>query len=78
MPDITDTTLDWSAPVAVAADEIWQCTAGAVRLTTDAAPPAREGGLLLRLGESAPVNAGSSVRHRRAGRTAAVISRFVP
>jgi hypothetical protein len=74
MPLITDASSTWSAPVAIASDEIWQARREGVFLTT-AASPGPEDGLLLRDGAAVQFGAGRSVRYRLAGRASALIAR---
>lgn len=59
---------------ALAADEIFQCRAGTVEITTDAVP-AVGGGWLLRAGQAIQISAGAEVSYRRFGGTAAVLTR---
>ena len=64
MPLIDDASTDWSAPVTLAADELWQVRAGVAFITTDAAPEA-DGGWVLYRGRSLRLSAGLDVRYRR-------------
>lgn len=64
MPLIDDASPDWSAPVTLAADELWQVRAGVAYVTTDAAPEA-DGGWALYRGQSLRLSAGLEVRYRR-------------
>jgi len=73
---ITDASADWSAPVVLSADEVWQVRKGAAYLTTTAAP-ADEDGLFLHEMHAVQFSAGSTVLYRRHGDTENVIVREV-
>ena len=71
---ILDAAGAWSAPVALASDEIWQARKGAVFVTTTDTPDADDG-LALVEGEAVFLSAGSAVKYRKRGPTDAVIAR---
>lgn len=71
---IRDLTNEWSAPVTLKADEIWQARDGHVFLTTSAEPEADDGiGMVQR--DGLRLAAGLTVRYRKSGETAALIVR---
>lgn len=74
MPVLRSITDTWSAPVTLTVAETWQCTAGSVRITTDAAPDDDAGHVLLE-GMGLQIGAGKVVRYKRATRTVCRISR---
>jgi|GEM_PF-1253692 hypothetical protein len=76
MAIFTDITEAWSAGTVTAAAEVWQCRAGAVFLTVEAAPVANDG-IRLDAGDGVQIAAGKTVRYRRATRTASIIAREV-
>lgn len=71
---ITDATTAWSAVVTLLTDEIWQAREGSVFLTSTASPAADDG-IALTLREGVRLVAGTQVRYRKEGSTAAVIVR---
>lgn len=71
---ITDATPAWSAPVTLAADEIWQARRGAVYVSTTASPASDDGVRLLE-GQGLHIRSGLTVRYRKAGSTEALIVR---
>lgn len=71
---IRDAQNEWSAPVPLAAAEIWQAREGHVFLTTTAEPESDDG-ISLTLRDGIRLAAGLSVRYRKAGNTAALIAR---
>jgi hypothetical protein len=73
---IKDASLQWSDPVTVAQDEIWQVRSGSVLLTTTASPDPDDG-LSLVLRDGIRVAAGSQIQYRREGDGFAVIAREV-
>lgn len=73
---ITDATTNWSAPIVLTADEVWQTRKGSVFLSTTA-NPAADDGLALHEFHAAQFSAGSSVSYRKEGAGEAVIVREV-
>lgn len=73
-PDIAATSETWQSADAVAETVRWQCRAGAVLLSTKAAP-AGDTGTLLREGEVLDVAAGRAVSYRRFGGSVGLITR---
>ncbi len=71
---IRDAQTEWSAPVTLATDEIWQARHGSVFLTTTADPDADDG-ISLVLRDGLRLGAGVSVRYRKSGSTEALIVR---
>lgn len=71
---IRDVKNEWSAPVTLTTDEIWQARDGSVFLTTSASPESDDGiGLVMR--DGLRLGAGLQVRYRKSGDTAALIVR---
>ncbi|MFT6225536.1 MAG: hypothetical protein ACJA1F_003401 [Paracoccaceae bacterium] len=73
---ITNATTVWSDPVTLAEDEIWQARQGSVFLTTTDGPVATDG-IALALRDGLRLTAGTELRYRKEGSTAAVIVREV-
>ena len=71
---ITNASTIWSDPVTLASDEIWQARAGAIYLTTTAAPD-EEDGIALTLREGIRLPAGTQLRYRKEGPADALIVR---
>ena len=71
---VTDAATGWSAPVTLAADEIWQTRKGSIFVTTTASPDA-EDGIALHENHAVQFTAGSEVRYRKVGATEALIVR---
>lgn len=63
---VTDVAFDWSDPVILAADEIWQARGNTLFVTTTLAPVASDG-LALRDNQALRFSAGAVVRYRKAG-----------
>ena len=77
MAEITDAGSDWSAGTgALATDEIWQCQEGAVRLSTEGSPGAKDGVILSgnRL-DAWRISAGMNVKYKLASGNEAHITR---
>lgn len=73
---VTDAAATWSAPVTLAADEIWQARKGRVFLTTTATPAADDG-IELHEVHAVRLPAGADVRYRKDGAGDALIVREV-
>lgn len=71
---ITDAATAWSTPVTLTQDEVWQTRRGSVFVTTTATPAADDG-IALQETQGLRLSAGSDVRYRKEGTTAAVIVR---
>lgn len=71
---IKNITNDWSKPVPLSANEVWQARWGSVFLTTTAEPDP-EDGFVLQQGQGVLVTAGVQVRYRKEGAASAVIAR---
>lgn len=71
---INDAATDWSTPITLTQDEVWQTRAGSVFISTTS-NPATEDGLLLREGYGLRIAAGRSVQYRKDGTADAVIVR---
>ncbi len=71
---ITDAAADWSAPVILDADEVWQARHGSVFLTTSATPDAADG-IALHAMHAIHLSSGQVVRYRKEGHTDALIAR---
>ncbi len=71
---IRDAANEWSDPVALTTDEIWQAREGSLFLTTTTEPDADDG-IALTLRDGIRLGAGVSVRYRKAGTTAALLVR---
>lgn len=71
---ITDITAAWSAGTVLAATEIWQCRAGKVAISVQAAPAADEG-IELVAGDAIKIASGKTVKYRLAGGSASSIAR---
>lgn len=71
---ITDAATDWSAPVTLASDEIWQTRRGSVFVTTTDTPDAADG-LALHEFHAVQLPSGAVVRYRKEGPGAALIVR---
>lgn len=71
---IKNVTTNWSNPVVLAADEIWQARWGSVFLTTTANPDPNDG-FALEQGQGVMISAGAQVRYRKEGSVAALIAR---
>lgn len=66
MAIITDATFEWSTPVVLANNEIWQARGAYLIITTTTEPDA-EDGLSLRDHEAIHLSAGSTVQYRKEG-----------
>lgn len=71
---ITDAATNWSSPVTLTTDEIWQTRKGAVYVTTTSSPDA-EDGLALHEFHAVQFTTGSVVRYRKEGACVALIAR---
>lgn len=71
---ITDATTDWSAPVTLTTEEIWQTRKGSVYVTTTADPD-DEDGLALHETHAVRLPEGAILRYRKTGETEALIVR---
>lgn len=71
---ITNATTDWSAPVTLTEDEVWQARRGSVYVTTTSSPDAQDG-IILQENHAVQFNAGRTVRYRRVDIAEAVIAR---
>ena len=71
---IRDAQNEWSDPVTLTKDEIWQARHGSVYLTTTADPEADDG-ITLVMRDGLRIGAGLSVRYRKTGSTDALIVR---
>lgn len=71
---IRDVKNEWSAPVTLTTDEIWQARDGSVFLTTGASPDSDDG-ICLVMRDGVRLGAGLEVRYRKSGDTAALIVR---
>lgn len=74
MAILTDATTDWSTPITLTTDEVWQTRAGSVYVTTTASPAADDG-IWLQENHAVRFAAGVSVRYRKEGTTDATIAR---
>ena len=73
---ISDASNGWSSPVTLVSNEIWQTRKGSIFVsTTDS--PAAEDGLALHEFHAVQLPAGSVVRYRKEGASAALIAREV-
>lgn len=73
---IRDAKAEWSAPVTIETDEVWQARSGVVFVTTSAEPEP-EDGLALVLRDGLRLGAGLTVRYRTEADTAALIAREI-
>ncbi|MEM1065298.1 MAG: hypothetical protein AAF771_03325 [Pseudomonadota bacterium] len=71
---IDDASTDWSGPIVLASDEIWQARHGSVFVTTTANPDAEDGIALIQ-GHGLHLRSGLAVRYRKEGQGAARIAR---
>jgi hypothetical protein len=71
---IRDANAQWSAPVTLDTDEVWQARSGIVFLTTSSDPDP-EDGLSLVLRDGLRLGSGLTVRYRTETDTAALIVR---
>lgn len=71
---ITDATTNWSDPVTLTEDEVWQARRGAVFVTTTGTPGSDDG-VALTENTAIQFGAGRIVRYRKADITEAVIVR---
>ncbi len=76
MARITDIPATFQATSALAADEIWQVHDGAVRISLEAGSD-EDRGIRLTQWQTITIIAGKTVRYRRDGASAAVISREI-
>lgn len=75
MAIITNIPTTWTAiGAATTAPETWQCTDGAVCVSTEAAP-ADDDGIRLEGGRGVQISAGKTVQYRRVSESAAIIRR---
>jgi hypothetical protein len=73
---IKDATLDWSSPITLDQEEIWQTRSGSIFITTTESPDPDDG-LALVLRDGIRLKAGSILRYRREGSAFAVIAREI-
>lgn len=73
---IRDVRQEWSDPVTIDKDEIWQARSGSIFFTTTP-EPAVDDGLAMVLRDGIRLGAGLSVRYRKEGGGAALIAREV-
>lgn len=71
---IRDARNEWSDPVTLQQDEIWQARDGNIFITTTDSPESDDG-IALVLRDGVRLGAGLSVRYRKAGETGALIVR---
>lgn len=71
---ITDAATDWSAPITLSVDEVWQTRKGSVFVTSTASPDPDDG-VALHENHAIQFSAGSAVRYRKTGTTEALIVR---
>lgn len=71
---IRDIGTEWSAPITLDHDEIWQARSGSIFFTTSSAPEADDG-LAMVLRDGILLRAGVSVRYRKEGAGSALIAR---
>ena len=71
---IRDVKTEWSDPITLAKDEIWQARSGSVYVTTTA-DPETDDGLCMVLRDGIRLGAGLQVRYRKEGNTTALIAR---
>jgi len=76
MAYISDVTATWSSPVTLTANEIWQCSRGSVRVTSEASP-AELDGLILTAGHGVQFGNGQVIRYKLSGLTFSTITRTV-
>jgi hypothetical protein len=73
MPAIINIPETWTAAGTTAGTEIWQCTAGKVAISVQAAPDDDEG-TVLKEGDAVKIAAGKDVLLRRVGGSAAKVT----
>ena len=73
---IRDARIEWSAPITLEKDEIWQARSGSIFFTTTPEPESDDG-LAMVLRDGIRLCAGVSVRYRKEGEGAALIAREV-
>lgn len=71
---IRDAKVEWSVPVTLQSDEIWQARSGCVYLTTSDSPDSDDG-LCMVLRDGIRIGAGLSVRYRCEAGAPALIAR---
>lgn len=71
---IRDVRTEWSAPVTLEKDEIWQARSGSVFVTTTPEPESDDG-LCMVLRDGIRIGASLQVRYRKEGNTVALIAR---
>lgn len=71
---ITDAAIDWSSPVTLTLDEVWQTRKGSVFVTTSSSPDADDG-IALHENHAVRFSAGTTVRYRKEGTPPATIVR---
>lgn len=71
---IRDVRQEWSDPVVLEKDEIWQARSGSIYFTTTPEPEGDDG-LAMVLRDGIRLGAGISVRYRKEGAGAALIAR---
>lgn len=76
MAIFTDITAAWSAGEITTGTETWQCRAGSVFLTVEAAPAADDG-VRLNEGDGVKIASGKTVRYRLAGNSASKLAREI-
>ena len=73
---IRDVKTEWSAPLTLAQDEIWQARSGSIFISTTAEPESDDG-LAMVLRDGVRLGAGVSVRYRKEGEAVGLIAREV-
>ncbi len=73
---IRDVRLEWSDPVTLGNDEIWQARSGSIFFSTTPEPESDDG-LAMVLRDGIRLGAGVAVRYRKEGEGAALIAREV-
>lgn len=71
---IRNVTNEWSAPVTLQTDEIWQARDGQIFVTTSSEPESDDGISMVQR-DGLRIAAGLTVRYRKSGETAALIVR---
>lgn len=73
---VNDVTSSWSAGITLSAQEFWQVRAGEA-LVTHEATPVEGDGLYLAQGQGITFASGQTIKYRRAGTSATIITRTV-
>ena len=71
---IRDASIEWSVPVTLETEEIWQARDGNIFITTTT-DPASDDGIAMILRDGVRLGAGLTVRYRKSGETGALIVR---